>query len=222
LQQRRFEERSAVPRPALDELDHRALEAVAERTQQHSQGGAGLSLPSPVWTMINPLRRRAAAILPRISFCSAFISASCLVASVMGQLQVERNARARAHSKDSKMAAGVSTSSGRPSPTRRASLKQQHAVEVPGHPQIVQGHQQGGAAVRQPPRESEHLERMAHVELGDGLVPELQPGPCGERAGERHPMAFATAEPRHRTRRKLARSKAASASSIPFSSSPHM
>jgi len=28
--------------------------------------------------------------------------------------------------------------------------------------------------------------------------------PRGERAGERHPMAFATAEPRHRTCRKLA------------------
>src|SRR3984893_9704740 len=44
LQQRRFEERLGGAAVALDELDHRALEAVAERTQQHSQGGAGLSL----------------------------------------------------------------------------------------------------------------------------------------------------------------------------------
>src|SRR5882672_8090351 len=115
-------------------------------------------LPSPVWTMINPLRRRAAAILPRISFCRAFISASCLVASVMGQLQVERNARARAHSKDFENGRGRERLVGTAIADQAASLKQQHAVEVPGHPQIVQGHQQGGAAVRQPPRESEHLE----------------------------------------------------------------
>src|SRR5439155_690454 len=56
--------------------------------------------PSPVWTMISPLRRRAAAILLRISFCKVFISSSCSFASVIGELQMKGSTKARAHSED--------------------------------------------------------------------------------------------------------------------------
>jgi len=136
----------------------------------------------------------------------------------MGKLQSRVTPGHARTPKTSKMAAGVSTSSGRPSPTRRP-REQQHAVEVPGHPQIVEGQQQSGAAVGQPPRESQHLERMAHVELGNGSSQSciLAPVASARRAS---PDGVATAEPRTGRAASSRRSKAASASSTRSRSFP--
>src|SRR5438552_16337233 len=133
---------SAVPRPPLMNWTTAHLKPWPSERSSMPSAALVFPFPSPVWTMISPLRRRAAAILPRISFCSAFISASCSFASVIGELQVQGNARARTdseHVEDGRrrehfLRAAVAD---QPAPP-----KQQRAVEAVSHPQVVEAEEE--------------------------------------------------------------------------------
>src|SRR2546421_2249251 len=159
--------------------------------------------PSPVWTMISPLRRRAAAILLRISFCKAFISSSCSFASVIGELQMKGSTKARAHSEHFENGSWTEHFFRGAVRDQPAALEQEDAVERVRHAQVVKADEERGATVREPARESQHFESVAHVQLGDGLVPELQSSPGRDGACKAHPVALASAQPGHWTVRQV-------------------
>src|SRR5258707_13568498 len=119
-------------------------------------------LPSPVWTMISPLRRRAAFILPRISCCSAFISASW---SDIGELQLEGYFGARAHSEDFEDGAGREHLLRPAVADQPAALQEQHAVERARHAQVVEADEERGASVGEPARQGQHFQAVATVRL---------------------------------------------------------
>src|SRR6266481_5006818 len=183
---------SAVPRPPLMNWTTAHLKPWPSERSNIPSAALVFPLPSPVWTMISPLRRRAAFILPRISCCIAFISASW---SDIGELQLEGHIGARAHSEDFEdghrrehfLRAAVGD--------QPAALEEQHAIEGVRHAQVVQADEESGAPVPEPSRQGQHFQGVAHVQLRDGLVPELQSSPGRDRAGEAHPLAFASAEP---------------------------
>src|SRR5256885_15075901 len=165
---------SAVPRPPLMNWTTAHLKPWPSERSSMPSAALVFPFPSPVWTMISPLRRRAAAILPRISFCSAFISASW---SFIGELQSEGNIGERAHSEDFEDGGGSEHFLRAAIGNEPAALQQQHAVERVRHAQIVEADQERGAAVRESARQGHDLESVAHVQLGDGLVPKLQSSP---------------------------------------------
>src|SRR5712664_4490125 len=125
---------SAVPRPPLMNWTTAHLKPWPSERSNIPSAALVFPLPSPVWTMISPLRRRAAFILPRISFCIAFISASW---SDIGKLQLEGHFGARAHSEDFEDGRGREHFLRAPVGDQPAALQQQHAVEGVRHAQVV-------------------------------------------------------------------------------------
>src|SRR5207302_1693492 len=181
---------SAVPRPPLMNWTTAHLKPWPSERSNMPSAALVFPFPSPVWTMISPLRRRAAAILLRISFCKVFISSSCSFASVIGELQMKGSAKARAHSEHFENGSWTEHFFRGAVRDQPAALEQEDAVERVRHAQVVEADQERGAAVRESARQGHDLESVPHVQLGDGLVPELQSSPGRDRACKAHPLAL--------------------------------
>src|SRR6267142_2652723 len=117
---------SAVPRPPLMNWTTAHLKTWPSKRSNIPSAALVFPLPSPVWTMISPLRRRAAFILPRISCCIAFISASW---SDIGKLQPEGHIGASAYSEDFEDGRGREHFLRAAVVDKPAALQKQHAVE---------------------------------------------------------------------------------------------
>ena len=115
------------------------------------------------------------------------------------------NSRACTHSEDFEDGSGSEHFLRAAIGDQPAELEQKDAVERARHAQVVEADEERGAAVRESARQGHDLESVPHVQLGDGLVPELQSSPGRDRACKAHPLALAPAEPGHRPVRQISK-----------------